>query len=74
MEGRVSRGRGGTWRRGGRGGHDGDSAAGEHRGRGRGGHHRGRGKRDHYRGGGRGGSGHAAESQDRVRQVGAHVR
>ncbi|XP_047430402.1 cell death regulator Aven [Mugil cephalus] len=55
MEGRVSRGRGGSWRRGGRGGNDGDGFGGEHRGRGRGGHHRGRGKRDHYRGRGRGG-------------------
>ncbi|XP_062267367.1 cell death regulator Aven [Platichthys flesus] len=70
MEGRVSRGRGGSGRRGGRGGHEGDSAAGEHRGRGRGGHQRSRGKRDHYRGGGRGGSGHAAESQDRGQDEG----
>ncbi|XP_035533977.1 cell death regulator Aven [Morone saxatilis] len=55
MEVRSSRGRGGSWRRGGRGGNDSDSFGGEHRGRGRGGHHRGRGKRDHYRGRGRGG-------------------
>ncbi|XP_024912613.1 cell death regulator Aven [Cynoglossus semilaevis] len=60
MEGRMSRGRGGSWKRGGRGGHDGDSAGSEHRGRGRGGHHRGRGKRDHYRGRGRGGGGDQA--------------
>ncbi|XP_058468929.1 cell death regulator Aven [Solea solea] len=55
MEGKVSRGRGGVWRRGGRGGHDGDGGGGDHRGRGRAGHHRGRGRRDHYRGRGRGG-------------------
>ncbi|XP_069564570.1 cell death regulator Aven [Brachyistius frenatus] len=54
MEARVSRVRGGSWRRGGRGGNDSDSFSGDHRGRGRGGHHRGRGKRDHYRGRGRG--------------------
>ncbi|XP_061602258.1 cell death regulator Aven isoform X2 [Cololabis saira] len=54
MEGRVSRGRGGSWRRGGRGGTDGESVRGDHRGRGRGGQHRGRGRRDHYRGRGRG--------------------
>ncbi|XP_035472653.2 cell death regulator Aven [Scophthalmus maximus] len=60
MEVRPSRGRGGSWKRGGRGGHDGDSSGGEHRGRGRGGHHRGRGKRDHYRGRGRGEGAHAA--------------
>ncbi|XP_076612340.1 cell death regulator Aven isoform X1 [Chaetodon auriga] len=65
MEGRPSRGRGGSWKRGGRGGNDGDSFGGEHRGRGRGGHHRGRGKRDHYRGRGRGGSGHTAEFHHR---------
>uniref|UniRef100_A0A3Q3GXQ3 Uncharacterized protein n=1 Tax=Kryptolebias marmoratus TaxID=37003 RepID=A0A3Q3GXQ3_KRYMA len=51
MEGRINRGRGGSWKRGGRGGNDAD---GEHRGRGRGGHHRGRGRRDHHRGRGRG--------------------
>ncbi|KAM4713536.1 cell death regulator Aven isoform 1-T3 [Anableps anableps] len=60
MEGRIIRGRGGGWRRGGRGGHDSDSHNSEHRGRGRGGHHRGRGKRDHHRGRGRGGGYHAA--------------
>ncbi|XP_015244343.1 PREDICTED: cell death regulator Aven [Cyprinodon variegatus] len=60
MEGRVSRGRGGGWRRGGRGGHDSDGHNGDHRGRGRGGHHRGRSKRDHHRGRGRGGGYHAA--------------
>ncbi|XP_029966320.1 cell death regulator Aven [Salarias fasciatus] len=57
MEGRVSRGRGGSWKRGGRGGNDGEGSGGEYRGRGRGGHHRGRGKRDHHRGRGRGGGG-----------------
>ncbi|XP_017267349.1 cell death regulator Aven [Kryptolebias marmoratus] len=56
MEGRINRGRGGSWKRGGRGGNDAD---GEHRGRGRGGHHRGRGRRDHHRGRGRGGGSHA---------------
>lgn len=61
MEGRPSRGRGGSGKRGGRGGNDSDSHSGEHRGRGRGGHYRGRGKRDHYRGRGRGASGHAAD-------------
>ncbi|XP_039981287.1 cell death regulator Aven [Xiphias gladius] len=61
MEVRPSRGRRGSWKRGGRGGHDSDSFGGEHRGRGRGGHHRGRGKRDHYRGRGRGGGAHAAD-------------
>ncbi|XP_014863972.1 PREDICTED: cell death regulator Aven isoform X1 [Poecilia mexicana] len=59
MEGRVMRGRGGGWRRGGRGGHDADGHNSEHRGRGRGGQHRGRGRRDH-RGRGRGGGYHAA--------------
>ncbi|KAM6915041.1 cell death regulator Aven [Xenentodon cancila] len=61
MEGRVSRGRGCSWRRGGRGGNDGDSFRGGHRGRGRGGHHRGRGKRDCHRGRGRGGGAHVAD-------------
>uniref|UniRef100_A0A8C7XPA0 Apoptosis, caspase activation inhibitor n=1 Tax=Oryzias sinensis TaxID=183150 RepID=A0A8C7XPA0_9TELE len=60
MEGKMSRGRGGGWRRGGRGGQDADGVQGDHRGRGRGGSHRGRGKRDHHRGRGRGGSGSAA--------------
>ncbi|XP_071764796.1 cell death regulator Aven [Centroberyx gerrardi] len=60
MEGRPSRGRGGSWRRGGGRGNDSESCGGEHRGRGRGGHHRGRGKRDHYRGRGRGGGAPAA--------------
>ncbi|XP_029984602.1 cell death regulator Aven [Sphaeramia orbicularis] len=59
MEGRMNRGRGGSWKKGGRGGNDSDSHGGELRGRGRGGHHRGRGRRDHYRGRGRGGGGHA---------------
>ncbi|XP_040919970.1 cell death regulator Aven [Toxotes jaculatrix] len=63
MEGRPSRGRRGSWKRGGRGGHDTDSFGGEHRGRGRGGHHRGRGKRDHYRGRGRGGGAHESQFQ-----------
>ncbi|XP_034554953.1 cell death regulator Aven isoform X1 [Notolabrus celidotus] len=70
MEDRPSRGRGGSWRRGGRGGNDGDSHGGEHRGRGRGGQHRGRGRRDHYRGRGRGGSAHAAEFHHRDRDEG----
>ncbi|KAM6992154.1 cell death regulator Aven isoform 2-T2 [Tautogolabrus adspersus] len=70
MEDRASRGRGGSWRRGGRGGNDSDSHGGEHRGRGRGGHQRGRGKRDHYRGRGRGGSGHAAEFHHRDKDEG----
>ncbi|KAG8011405.1 hypothetical protein GBF38_006183 [Nibea albiflora] len=82
MEGRPSRGRGGSWRRGGgggRGGSDGsESSGGEHRGRGRGGHHRGRGKRDHYRGRGRGGwsssssggGGHASELNHRDQNEG----
>ncbi|KAK7907583.1 hypothetical protein WMY93_016195 [Mugilogobius chulae] len=62
MEGKPSRGRGGSGKRGGRGGHDSDSHTGEYRGRGRGGHYRSRGKRDHYRGRGRGeGGGHAAD-------------
>ncbi|XP_053192848.1 cell death regulator Aven [Scomber japonicus] len=66
MECRQSRGRGGTWRRGGgRGGNDGDSFGGDHRGRGRGGHQRGRGKRDHYRGRGRGGPPRAADFHHR---------
>lgn len=63
----MSRGRGGSWKRGGRGGHDGDSAGSEHRGRGRGGHHRGRGKRDHYRG--RGGGGDQAVNLHQVRHI-----
>ncbi|CAJ1078322.1 cell death regulator Aven isoform X1 [Xyrichtys novacula] len=67
MEDRLSRGRGGSWRRGGRGGSDSDSHGGEQRGRGRGGHHRGRGKRDHYRGRGRGGSARVAEFHQRER-------
>ncbi|KAF6729891.1 Cell death regulator Aven [Oryzias melastigma] len=59
MEGKMSRGRGGGWRRGGREGQDG--VQGDHRGPGRGrggrgGSHRGRGKRDHHRGRGRAGS------------------
>lgn len=70
MEVRPSRGRGGSWRRGGRGGHDGDSFGGEHRGRGRGGHHRGRGKRDHYRGRGRGGGGRGADFHHRDQDEG----
>ncbi|XP_070843329.1 cell death regulator Aven [Chaetodon trifascialis] len=65
MEGRPSRGRGGSWKRGGRGGNDSDSFGGDQRGRGRGGHHRGRGKRDHHRGRGRGGSGRTAEFHHR---------
>lgn len=65
----MSRGRGGSWKRGGRGGHDGDSAGSEHRGRGRGGHHRGRGKRDHYRGRGRGGGGDQAVNLHQVRHI-----
>ncbi|GLD49656.1 cell death regulator Aven [Lates japonicus] len=70
MEGRPSRGRGGSWKRGGRGGHDSDSFGGEHRGRGRGGHHRGRGKRDHHRGRGRGGSAHGSEFRYQMREHG----
>ncbi|XP_018538063.1 cell death regulator Aven [Lates calcarifer] len=70
MEGRPSRGRGGSWKRGGRGGHDSDSFSGEHRGRGRGGHHRGRGKRDHHRGRGRGGSAHGSEFRYQMREHG----
>nr|XP_020483841.1 cell death regulator Aven [Labrus bergylta] len=70
MEDRPSRGRGGSWRRGGRGGSDSDSHGGEHRGRGRGGHQRGRGKRDHYRGRGRGGSGRAADFHHRDKDEG----
>ncbi|KAF7664021.1 hypothetical protein LDENG_00191970 [Lucifuga dentata] len=54
MESRPSRGRGGSWKRGGGGGKDSESSGGEHWGRGRGGHHRGRSKRDqHHRGRGR---------------------
>ncbi|XP_037541852.1 cell death regulator Aven [Nematolebias whitei] len=67
MEGKINRGRGGSWKRGGRGGNDAD---GEHRGRGRGG--RGRGKRDHYRGRGRGGVSHA-EFPQRYRDEGEKV-
>ncbi|XP_022593696.1 cell death regulator Aven [Seriola dumerili] len=74
MESRPSRGRGGSWKRGGRGGHDSDSFGGEHRGRGRGGHHRGRGKRDHYRGRGRGGSAHATEFHNRHQDEGDNVQ
>ncbi|KAL3979554.1 hypothetical protein ACER0C_018104 [Sarotherodon galilaeus] len=70
MEGRVTRGRGGSGKRGGRGGNDGNSFVGEHRGRGRGGHHRGRGKRDHHRGRGRGGGAHAAEFHQRDQDEG----
>ncbi|XP_075893573.1 cell death regulator Aven [Nelusetta ayraudi] len=65
MEGRLSRGRGGSWKRGERGGKEGGGSEGERRGRGRGGHHRGRGKRDHYHGRGRGGGAHAAEFHHR---------
>ncbi|XP_028295258.1 cell death regulator Aven [Gouania willdenowi] len=54
MEGRVSRGRGGSWKRGGRGRNEGESSGSEHRGRGRGGQNRGRNKHDHHRGRGRG--------------------
>ncbi|XP_054871851.1 cell death regulator Aven [Amphiprion ocellaris] len=61
MEGRVSRGRGGGWKRGGRAGNNSESLSGEHRGRSRGGQHRGRGKRDHHRGRGRGGGAHSAD-------------
>ncbi|KAK2855952.1 hypothetical protein Q5P01_004687 [Channa striata] len=68
MDARASRGRGGSWRRGGRGGSDGDGGGGEQRGRGRGGHHRGRGRRDqhhhHHRGRGRGGGAPAAELRE----------
>ncbi|XP_054910434.1 cell death regulator Aven [Poeciliopsis prolifica] len=67
MEGRVMRGRGGGWRRGGRGGHDGDGQSSEHRGRGRGGQHRSRGRRDH-RGRGRGGGYHAAANFPQAHQ------
>ncbi|KAJ0026658.1 hypothetical protein NQD34_017658 [Periophthalmus magnuspinnatus] len=71
MEGRPSRGRGGSGKRGARGGHDGDSHSGEYRGRGRGGQHRSRGKRDHYRGRGRGGAGgHAADFSRRDQDEG----
>ncbi|XP_054617627.1 cell death regulator Aven [Dunckerocampus dactyliophorus] len=59
MEGRPSRGRGGSWKRGGHGGNDSDHFGSERRGRGRGGQHRGRGKKDHHRGRGRGGNTHA---------------
>ncbi|CAN9507922.1 unnamed protein product [Ophioblennius macclurei] len=66
MEDKVSRGRGGSWKRGGRGGNDRDNSGSEYRGRGRGGHGRGRGKRDHYRGrGGRGGGGRGADFHQR---------
>ncbi|XP_063351571.1 cell death regulator Aven [Pelmatolapia mariae] len=68
MEGRVTRGRGGSGRRGGRGGNDGNSFGGERRGRG--GHHRGRGKREHLRGRGRGGGAHAAEFHQRDQEEG----
>uniref|UniRef100_A0A3B5AJP9 Apoptosis and caspase activation inhibitor n=1 Tax=Stegastes partitus TaxID=144197 RepID=A0A3B5AJP9_9TELE len=67
MDGRVNRGRGGSWKRGGRAGNDGESFGGEHRGRGRGGQHRGRGKRDHHRGRGRGGGAFTADFHQRVR-------
>ncbi|XP_061843136.2 cell death regulator Aven [Nerophis lumbriciformis] len=65
MEVRPSRGRGGTWKRGGRGGNDNDNFGGERRGRGRGGQHRGRGKKDHHRGRGRGGDTHGAAFRHR---------
>ncbi|KAM7395129.1 hypothetical protein PAMA_006738 [Pampus argenteus] len=73
MEGRPSRSRGGSWRRGGRGGNDGDSFGGEHRGGGRGGHHRGRGKRDHHRGRGRGGGTRGADFYQRDQDEGGNV-
>nr|XP_057913855.1 cell death regulator Aven isoform X1 [Doryrhamphus excisus] len=54
MEGRPSRGRGGSWKKGGHGGNDSDNFGSERRGRGRGGQHRSRGNKDHHRGRGRG--------------------
>ncbi|XP_029902390.1 cell death regulator Aven [Myripristis murdjan] len=70
MEGRPSRGRGGSWRRGGGRGNDSETCGGEHRGRGRGGHHRGRGKRDHHRGRGRGGGAPPADFHQRDQDEG----
>ncbi|XP_008283112.1 cell death regulator Aven [Stegastes partitus] len=70
MDGRVNRGRGGSWKRGGRAGNDGESFGGEHRGRGRGGQHRGRGKRDHHRGRGRGGGAFTADFHQRDQDEG----
>ncbi|XP_051816889.1 cell death regulator Aven [Acanthochromis polyacanthus] len=70
MEGRLSRGRGGDWKRHGRTGNDSERLSGEHRGRSRGGQYRGRGKREHHRGRGRGGGAHSADFHQRDQDEG----